>query len=87
MVFLARLPTTRWISTRYSSLRCFAQKASVSAVMAANFSTKAEGIFSVEKVIGLAIAFQVAGLVNRKASLLRVWGVVCQISAACPAIR
>lgn len=42
----ARLPTTRWIRTRYSSLRCLPQKASVSAVMAANFSCMARGIFS-----------------------------------------
>src|SRR5438067_13638602 len=34
--FLARVPTTRWIRTRYSSLRCCSQKASVSAVMAIN---------------------------------------------------
>jgi len=44
--FLARLPTTRWMSTRYSSLSCFSQKASVSAVMAANFSAIARGILS-----------------------------------------
>ena len=44
--FLAKLPTTRWISARYSSLRCLSQKASVRAVMAANLGAMARGTFS-----------------------------------------
>src|SRR6266498_3244650 len=49
--FLARVPTTRRIRTRYSSLRCFSQKASVIVVIAENFSARAPGILSSEDMM------------------------------------
>src|ERR1700674_2455884 len=49
--FLARVPTTRWISTWYSPLRYFSQKSSVSALIAENFSAIARGIFSSEDIV------------------------------------
>lgn len=51
--FLARLATTRRISVRYSSLRCFSQKSSVSAVMDANFSAMVRGIFTLGDMVAV----------------------------------
>ena len=44
--FLAKTPRAWWINWRYSSLRCFLLKASVSAVIAENLSSRAFGTFT-----------------------------------------
>src|SRR6266545_5552627 len=75
--FLARVPTTRWIRTRYSSLRCCSQKASVSAVMAENFSARAPGILSSEDMVTAGAKAGRLSQIGRRVPTVRRYAVTC----------